>query len=70
MANEKQDAVIASVQTPPRRRDYAVVSEFYRNAEIPIWKWVTADHFEGGDFDIIKPGHYQHMLSIGSTIRL
>lgn len=49
-------AVIASIQTPPRRRDYAVVSEFYRNAGIPIWKWVTAGHFEGGDFVILKPG--------------
>ena len=49
-------AVIASVQTPPRRQDYSVVSTFYRNAGIPIWKWVTADHFEGGDFVIAKPG--------------
>jgi N-dimethylarginine dimethylaminohydrolase len=49
-------AVIASIQTPPRRRDYAVVSEFYRSAGIPIWKWVTADHFEGGDFVILRPG--------------
>lgn len=49
-------AVIASIQTPPRRRDYAVVSEFYRKAGIPIWKWVTAGHFEGGDFVILKPG--------------
>jgi N-dimethylarginine dimethylaminohydrolase len=49
-------AVVASVQTPPRRRDYAVVSEFYRKAGIPIWKWVTANHFEGGDFVILKTG--------------
>ncbi|MBL8584228.1 MAG: amidinotransferase [Rhizobiaceae bacterium] len=49
-------AVITSIQTPPRRRDYAVASEFYRNAGIPIWKWVTAGHFEGGDFVILKPG--------------
>ena len=49
-------AVIASIQTPPRRRDYAVASEFYRRAGIPIWKWVTAGHFEGGDFVILKPG--------------
>ena len=49
-------AVIASIQTPPRRQDHAVVSEFYRNAGIPIWKWVTADHFEGGDFVILRPG--------------
>ena len=49
-------AVITSIQTPPRRRDYAVASEFYHRAGIPIWKWVTAGHFEGGDFCILKPG--------------
>ena len=49
-------AVITSIQTPPRRRDYSVASDFYRNAGIPIWKWITADHFEGGDFVIAKPG--------------
>ena len=49
-------AVITSIQTPPRRQDYSVVSEFYRRVGIPIWKWVTADHFEGGDFVIVKPG--------------
>jgi N-dimethylarginine dimethylaminohydrolase len=49
-------AVIASIQTPPRRRDYAVVTEFFHQAGIPIWKWVTAGHFEGGDFVILKPG--------------
>jgi N-dimethylarginine dimethylaminohydrolase len=49
-------AVITSVQTPPRRQDYSVVSDFYRNSGIPIWKWVTANHFEGGDFVIVKPG--------------
>ena len=49
-------AVIASIQTPPRRRDYAAAARFYQGAGIPIWKWVTADHFEGGDFVILKPG--------------
>ena len=49
-------AVITSIQTLPRRQDYSIASEFYRQANIPIWKWVTAGHFEGGDFVIIKPG--------------
>lgn len=49
-------AVVTSIQTPPRRRDYAVASEFYNRAGITIWKWVTAGHFEGGDFCILKPG--------------
>jgi N-dimethylarginine dimethylaminohydrolase len=48
--------VVASIQTPPRRRDYAVVAQFFISAGIPIWNWVTAGHFEGGDFGIIAPG--------------
>jgi N-dimethylarginine dimethylaminohydrolase len=48
--------VVTSIQTPQRRRDYAVVTEFFAEAGAPIWKWVTADHFEGGDFAIIAPG--------------
>ena len=48
--------VVASIQTPPRRRDYAVVASFFAREGIPIWKWVTAGHFEGGDFGIIEPG--------------
>lgn len=49
-------AVITSIQTPPRRRDYSVAAKFYSGAGIPIWNWVTAGHFEGGDFVILKPG--------------
>jgi N-dimethylarginine dimethylaminohydrolase len=48
--------VVASIQTPPRRRDYAVVASFFAREGIPIWRWVTAGHFEGGDFGIIEPG--------------
>lgn len=48
--------LICSIQTPYRRRDYAVVTKFYQDAGIPIWRWTTAGHFEGGDFDIIEPG--------------
>lgn len=48
--------VVASIRTPPRRRDYAVVAEFFTRTGVPIWKWVTAGHFEGGDFAIIEPG--------------
>lgn len=48
--------VVAGVQTEPRRRDYAVVTKFYVDAGIPIWNWVTAGYFEGGDFAIIDPG--------------
>lgn len=49
-------AVITSIQTPPRRRDYSVATQFYQRTDVPIWKWITAGHFEGGDFVILKPG--------------
>jgi N-dimethylarginine dimethylaminohydrolase len=49
-------AVIAAIQTPARHRDYAVAAQFYLKAGIPIWKWVTAGFFEGGDFVIVEPG--------------
>jgi N-dimethylarginine dimethylaminohydrolase len=49
-------AVIASIQTPVRHRDYAVAAQFYLSAGIPIWHWVTAGFFEGGDFCIVEPG--------------
>jgi N-dimethylarginine dimethylaminohydrolase len=48
--------IVASIQTPVRRRDYAVVARFFLDEGIPIWKWVTAGHFEGGDFAIVEPG--------------
>ena len=48
--------VVTSIQTPPRRRDYAIVAGFYGREGVPIWRWVTADHFEGGDFAIVAPG--------------
>jgi N-dimethylarginine dimethylaminohydrolase len=48
--------VVTSIQTPPRRRDYALVANFFAGAGVDIWKWVTAGHFEGGDFAIIEPG--------------
>jgi N-dimethylarginine dimethylaminohydrolase len=49
-------ALITSIQTPYRRRDYSVVAKFYQKNNIPIWQWVTAGHLEGGDFDIIEQG--------------
>ena len=48
--------VVAAIQTPPRRRDYAVVARFFQEAGVPIWRWVTSGYFEGGDFVIIEPG--------------
>jgi N-dimethylarginine dimethylaminohydrolase len=48
--------VVAAIQAEPRRRDYVVAASFYHEQGIPIWNWVTAGYFEGGDFAIIEPG--------------
>ena len=49
-------AIICHMQLKCRRADYATVVKFYQDAGIPIWKFVTAGHFEGGDFVILEPG--------------
>jgi N-dimethylarginine dimethylaminohydrolase len=49
-------AVITMLQTRYRRGDYALAFDFYQSAGIPIWKMVTAGHFEGGDFMVVEPG--------------
>lgn len=48
--------VIMSLQPPVRRRDHSTAVDFYHAAGIPIWKWITAGHMEGGDVVIIEPG--------------
>ena len=49
-------ALICHMQLKCRRADYVSVIDFYQNNRIPIWKYVTAGHFEGGDFVILEPG--------------
>jgi N-dimethylarginine dimethylaminohydrolase len=49
-------AIITMLQTRYRRGDYALVFDFYQKSGIPIWNMVTAGHFEGGDFMIVRPG--------------
>ena len=49
-------ALICHMQLKCRRADYATVIKFYQAEEIPIWKFATAGHFEGGDFVILRPG--------------
>ncbi len=49
-------ALICHMQLKCRRADYVTAIKFYQDNRIPIWKWVTAGHFEGGDFVIIEPG--------------
>ena len=48
--------LICHMQLKCRRADYATVIQFYQDHDVPIWKFATAGHFEGGDFNIIEPG--------------
>ena len=49
-------ALICHMQLKCRRADYVTAIRFYQNSDIPIWRLVTAGHFEGGDFVILEPG--------------
>lgn len=49
-------ALICHMQLKCRRADYALAIKFYQENDIPIWKFATAGHFEGGDFNIVEPG--------------
>ncbi len=49
-------ALICHMQLKCRRADYASVIKFYQDNDIPIWRFATAGHFEGGDFVILRPG--------------
>lgn len=49
-------ALICHMQLKVRRADYVTAIEFYQSNNIPIWKYATAGHFEGGDFVILEPG--------------
>ena len=49
-------ALICHMQLKVRRADYVTAIHFYQSNDIPIWKYATAGHFEGGDFVILEPG--------------
>lgn len=49
-------AVICQMANPRRRGEYAAVLRFYLENDIPVYDMVSAGNFEGGDFNIIKPG--------------
>ena len=49
-------ALICHMQLKCRRADYVTAIRFYQDNDIPIWRLVTAGHFEGGDFVILEPG--------------
>ncbi len=49
-------ALICHMQIKCRRADYVTAVKFYQDNNIPIWRYATAGHFEGGDFVILEPG--------------
>ncbi|MGI9417855.1 MAG: dimethylarginine dimethylaminohydrolase family protein [Geminicoccaceae bacterium] len=49
-------ALICHMQLKVRRADYVSAIRFYQESGIPIWRYATAGHFEGGDFVILEPG--------------
>jgi N-dimethylarginine dimethylaminohydrolase len=49
-------AVVCQLANPRRRGEYASVLRFYLDHDIPIYDMVSAGNFEGGDFNIIRPG--------------
>jgi len=49
-------ALICHMQLKVRRADYVTAIQFYQSHDIPIWRYATAGHFEGGDFVILEPG--------------
>ena len=52
-------ALICHMQLKSRRADYVTAItaiRFYQSNDIPIWRYATAGHFEGGDFNILEPG--------------
>jgi N-dimethylarginine dimethylaminohydrolase len=49
-------ALICHMQLKCRRADYVTTIKFYQDNNIPIWRYASAGHFEGGDFVILEPG--------------
>ncbi|MGH6907321.1 MAG: dimethylarginine dimethylaminohydrolase family protein [Aestuariivirga sp.] len=49
-------AVICQLANPRRRGEYAAVLRFYLDNDIPIYDMISVGNFEGGDFNIIRPG--------------
>jgi N-dimethylarginine dimethylaminohydrolase len=49
-------AVICQLANPRRRGEYSAALRFYIENDIPIYDMISAGNFEGGDFNIIRPG--------------
>jgi N-dimethylarginine dimethylaminohydrolase len=51
-----EGAIVTQLHQPWRRGEYAPVIRFYQEAEIPIYRMITAAALEGGDVIIVEPG--------------
>lgn len=49
-------AIVSQMSNHWRRGEYAEIVRFYHRNQIPIYDMVTTGTFEGGDFQVIKPG--------------
>ncbi len=59
--------IITHMQIKWRRPDYVTAIKAYQDAGIPIFKMVTAGHFEGGDFVVVEVG-YKECVKLGCNI--
>ncbi len=48
--------IVTQPAQPWRRGEYAPVIDFYRSADVPIHRMITAGTLEGGDVVIVEPG--------------
>jgi N-dimethylarginine dimethylaminohydrolase len=51
-----EGAVVTQPKQSWRRGEYAPVTRFYGENEIPVWGMITAGSLEGGDVLIVEPG--------------
>lgn len=49
-------AIVSQMSNHWRRGEYAEIVKFYHRNNIPIYDMITTGTFEGGDFQVIKPG--------------
>ncbi|NHN39843.1 amidinotransferase [Pseudomaricurvus alcaniphilus] len=49
-------AIVSQMSNHWRRGEYAEIVRFYQRQQIPVYDMITSGTFEGGDFQVIKPG--------------
>jgi N-dimethylarginine dimethylaminohydrolase len=54
--NTPQGPIVTQLKQSWRRGEYAPVTLFYLEREIPIWRMTTGGAIEGGDVMIVEPG--------------